>query len=116
EDDPLLADHAKRILTKAGYTVITAANGAEALGIYRGRDGKLSLVILDLLMPVMSGRDCLRELVKINPLVKVLIASGFSPDTHLEEEVMRFAKGFVHKPYNISQLLTAIESTLNGNY
>ncbi|MHB8205469.1 MAG: PAS domain-containing hybrid sensor histidine kinase/response regulator, partial [Desulfomonilaceae bacterium] len=50
EDDPLLADYAKRILTKAGYTVITAANGAEALGIYRGRDGKLSLVILDLLM------------------------------------------------------------------
>ena len=116
EDDPSLADQAKRILAEAGYSVITAANGAEALEIYQSRDGKLSLVMLDLLMPVMSGQDCLRELVKINPLVKVLIASGFSPDTHLEEEVMRFAKGFVHKPYNISQLLTAIESTLSDNY
>ena len=60
--------------------------------------------------------DPLAELVKIDPSVRVLIASGFSPDTHLEEEIMRFAKGFVHKPYNISQLLTAIGSTLNGNY
>ncbi|MGO8821585.1 MAG: PAS domain S-box protein [Desulfomonilaceae bacterium] len=116
EDDPSLADQAKRILAEAGYSVITAANGAEALEIYQSRDGKLSLVMLDLLMPVMSGQDCLRELVKINPLVKVLITSGFSPDTHLEEEVMRFAKGFVHKPYNILQLLTAIESTLSDNY
>lgn len=116
EDDPFLAVQAKRILAEAGYSVITAANGAEALEIYQSRDGKLSLVVLDLLMPVMSGQDCLRELVKINPLVKVLIASGFSPDTNLEEEVMRFAKGFVHKPYNISQLLTAIESTLSDNY
>ena len=116
EDDPFLADQAKRILAKAGYSVITAANGAEALEIYQSREGKISLVILDLLMPVMSGQDCLRELVKINPLVKVLIASGFSPDTHLEEEIMGFARGFVHKPYNMSQLLTAIDSIQSGNY
>ena len=116
EDDPFLADQAKRILAKAGYSVITATNGAEALEIYQGREGKISLVILDLLMPVMSGQDCLRELVKINPLVKVLIASGFSPDMHLEEEIMGFARGFVHKPYNMSQLLTAIDSVQSGNY
>ncbi len=116
EDDPFLADHAKWILAKAGYSVITAANGAEALEIYQSRDGKISLVILDLLMPVISGQACLRELVKINPLVKVLIVSGFSTDTNLEEEIMCFAKGFVHKPYNMSQLLTAIESVQSGNY
>jgi two-component system cell cycle sensor histidine kinase/response regulator CckA len=115
EDDPFLADQAKRILAKAGYSVITAANGAEALEIYQSRDGKISLVILDLLMPVMSGQDCLRELVKVDPSVRVLIASGFSPDMHLEEEVMCFARGFVHKPYNMSQLLTAIESVQSGN-
>ncbi|MGO8880333.1 MAG: PAS domain S-box protein [Desulfomonilaceae bacterium] len=116
EDDPLVVDQAHRLLSHAGYPIITATNGSEALEVYKSRKEEISLVILDLLMPVMSGRDCLKELVKIDPSVRVLIASGFSPDTHLEEEIMRFAKGFVHKPYNISQLLTAIGSTLNGNY
>ncbi|MGC8605794.1 MAG: response regulator, partial [Desulfomonilaceae bacterium] len=73
------------------------------------------LVILDLLMPVMSGRDCLRELVKIDPSVKVLIASGLSPDRYLEKEIKSFAKGFVSKPYNLSQLLAEIRSILNIN-
>ncbi len=115
DDDLLVVDQAHRLLSHAGYPVITAFNGSEALEIYKSRKEEISLVILDLLMPVMPGKDCLTELVKIDPSVKVLIASGFSPDTHLEEEIMRFAKGFVHKPYNMPQLITAIGSILNGN-
>ncbi|MCL5123030.1 MAG: PAS domain S-box protein [Deltaproteobacteria bacterium] len=112
EDETLLASQAKLLLTKSGYSVITAPNGAEALEIYRERQGKISLVILDLLMPVMSGRDCLRELVKLDPAVKTLIASGFAPDVDLGEEIEHFAKGFITKPYDFSSLIESIESTL----
>ncbi|MGC8658823.1 MAG: PAS domain-containing hybrid sensor histidine kinase/response regulator [Desulfomonilaceae bacterium] len=112
EDETLLADQAKLLLNRAGYSILTASNGAEALKIYRESEGKISLVILDLIMPVMSGRDCLRELVKLDPAVKILVASGFAPDVDLGEEIKHFAKGFVTKPYDFGSLVNSIESIL----
>jgi two-component system cell cycle sensor histidine kinase/response regulator CckA len=115
DDELSIIDQARRFLSNAGYKVITAKDGKEALDIYRDRREEISLVILDLLMPVMSGNDCLKELTKINPSVKAMISSGFSPDSFLEEEIGRLAKGFVHKPYDVTRLLLAIECALNGN-
>jgi DNA-binding NarL/FixJ family response regulator len=66
-------------------------------------------------MPVMSGNDCLKELVRIDPSVKAMISSGFSPDNLLAEEMGRLTKGFVVKPYEVSRLLLAIESALKSN-
>ena len=57
EDEPGVADCGRRILASAGYTVIAATNGREALDIYQSRKEDISLVVLDLLMPEMSGRD-----------------------------------------------------------
>ncbi len=115
DDELSIVDQARRFLSNAGYNVITATNGKEALEIYRNRQEEISLVILDLLMPVMSGNECLKELIRINPSVNAMISSGFSPGSLLEEEIGRLAKGFVHKPYEVSRLLLAIESALNGN-
>lgn len=115
DDEASIVDQARRFLSNAGYNVITATDGKEALEIYRNRQEEISLVILDLLMPVMSGNDCLKELTKINPSVKALISSGFSPGSHLAEEIRLLAKGFVNKPYKVSRLLLAIESALDDN-
>ena len=65
-------------------------------------------------MPEMSGRDCLMELLKIDPSVKVLIASGFSPSDELHREISPLVKGFVHKPFGLAQLLDSVESVLRG--
>jgi CheY-like chemotaxis protein len=110
EDVPPVAELAQRILTNGGYSVITANNGREALEIYQTRRGQISLVILDLIMPEMSGKDCLMELVKIDPSVKVLIASGFSPSDELHKEIDPLVKGFMQKPFGMTQLLDAVRS------
>jgi PAS domain S-box-containing protein len=112
EDTPSVAELERQILENAGYTVITANNGHEALEIYQTRRGEISLVILDLIMLEMSGKDCLMELVKIDPSVKVLIASGFSPSDELHKEINPLVKGFVHKPFGLIQLLDEVVSAL----
>ncbi len=112
EDNIPVAELEQRALEDAGYTVIMATNGQEALDVYQTRRGEISLVILDLIMPEMSGKDCLMELVKIDPTVKVLIASGFSPSDELHKEINPLVKGFVHKPFGMIQLLDAVGSVL----
>ena len=112
EDNLPVAELAQKVLTNGGYSVIIATNGQEALDIYRTQRDQISLVILDLLMPEMSGRDCLMELVKIDPSVKVLIASGFSPSDELHKEINPLVKGFVQKPFGLIQLLDEVGSAL----
>ncbi len=115
-DDTLpVAELAHRILTNAGYSVITANNGREALDIYETKRDEISLVILDLLMPEMSGRDCLMELLKIDPSVKALIASGYAPEDELHREIGPLVKGFLHKPFAIAELLNEARSVLGGD-
>jgi two-component system cell cycle sensor histidine kinase/response regulator CckA len=112
EDTLPVAELAHRILTNAGYSVITANNGRDAFAIYQTRTSEISLVILDLIMPEMSGRDCLMELLKIDPSVKVLIASGYAPEDELHREIGPLVKGFLHKPFEIAELLNEVRSVL----
>jgi DNA-binding NtrC family response regulator len=114
EDEPGVADCGRRILTSAGYSVITATNGRNALAIYRDRKDEISLVILDLIMPEMSGRDCLMELLKIDPSVKVLIATGYTPEDELHREICPLVKGFLQKPFAIAELLNQARSVLDS--
>ena len=80
DDEEYVRDLGKRILEHAGYTVITAANGKEALEIYAREQSNIALVVLDLIMPQMEGKKCLEELLKINPHVKVIVSTGHSLD------------------------------------
>jgi CheY-like chemotaxis protein len=115
EDEPLLCDFGKRVLSYAGHDVIVAANGRQALDIYRSRYKEISLVMLDLLMPEMGGRDCLKELAKINPSVKVIIATGLHLDDQLKAELAPFVKGIVYKPYRVFQLQREVNRALAGS-
>ncbi len=114
DDEAMIRDLGSRILTKAGYTVITASNGKEALDVYQRRKDEISLVILDLMMPVMGGKQCLDGLLRLNPDVKVVIASGFSVNGHTQDALSAGAKGFVHKPYDIRQVLEIVREVLDA--
>ncbi|MGB6067916.1 MAG: PAS domain S-box protein [Desulfomonilaceae bacterium] len=113
DDEEFVRDLGKRILERSGYTVLTAANGKEALGLYRREKGKISLVILDLIMPEMEGKQCLEELLKIDPKPRVLIASGFAANGQTKEAIEIGAKGFVGKPYNMKGMLRAVREALD---
>ena len=115
EDNLPVADLEQRFLTDAGYTVVVASNGREALEIYESRKEEISLVVLDLLMPEMSGRDCLMELVKIDPSVKVIVASGYAPEDALHREIRPLVKGFLHKPFAMAELVNQARYVLDGD-
>ena len=108
DDEDLVRELAKRILSRAGYTVLTATNGREALQVYKKERKRISLVLLDLIMPEMDGKQCLRELLKINPGARVLVASGYSANGPTKEALEGGARGFVSKPFDMGQLLQTV--------
>ena len=113
DDDEVVRDLAATVLDNFGYQVITAGNGKEALDIYMNQSGKIALVILDLIMPEMDGRQCLNELLRIDPKTKVIIASGHSVNGKVEEIFLSRAKAFVEKPYDIRNLLKNVRDVLD---
>jgi len=114
DDEELVRDLGKRILERSGYRVLLAANGKEALARYKKEQENISLVILDLIMPEMSGGQCLEELLKVNPGVKVLVATGFSPDAQMQQGLDKAAKGLVFKPYDVKKLLQSVRDALDA--
>jgi DNA-binding NtrC family response regulator len=115
DDDDHVRGLGARILKRAGYDILTAVNGKEALQVYKRAQEKIALVILDLIMPEMGGKECLGELLKIDPEAKVIISTGASADDELKEAVKPYAKSLVNKPYEISQLLHAVQAALDEN-
>jgi PAS domain S-box-containing protein len=114
DDEEYVRDLGKRILERAGYTVITAANGKEALEIYAREQSNIALVVLDLIMPQMDGAKCLEELLKINPQVKVIVSTGHSMDAQERLHLGSMARGFVNKPYEVRQLVQAVRGILSA--
>lgn len=112
EDSDITLELEQKVLQSQGYTVIGAKTGLDAVRIFGNESKNISLVILDLLMPEMSGRDCLLELVRMDPSVKVLIASGFSPENELRDEIMPLVRGFLHKPCTMDEFLQSVENVL----
>jgi two-component system, cell cycle sensor histidine kinase and response regulator CckA len=113
DDEELVRDLGTRILTKSGYTVLPAANGVEALEVFKRESSRISLVILDLIMPEMDGAACLKALLQIDPRLRVLVASGYSADASVRETLEMGAKGFVNKPFRVKRLLGAVRKALD---
>ena len=112
EDDGALRDLARRILRTAGYTVLTASNGGEALLLLEGHDGPVHLMLTDVVMPGMSGRDLAARLADIRPQMKVLYTSGYTDDTILRHGVLNEAVHFIQKPYATAELRRKVREVL----
>ena len=108
-----MRDLARAALASGGYTVLTATNGREAVDLYARHRDDVALVVLDLTMPVLSGHDAFRQLLALNPRVRVLFVSGYSDEqlTAWEQERMT---GFLKKPYRPHELLSAVELALRA--
>jgi len=113
DDEELVRELGERILTRSGYTVLVALNGEQALEVYGREKDHVALVILDLIMPTMGGKDCLKKILQIDPRARVLIASGYSADASTKECAELGAKGFVAKPFRFKELLKQVRKTLD---
>lgn len=113
DDEELLRDIGKEILEEFGYTMVTAPDGETALQLYAERKQEISLVILDLMMPGMGGKQCLEQLLAMAPDVKVVIASGYSVNGHTKAALEAGAKGFIKKPFELKQMLKVVREVLD---
>ncbi len=102
-----------RMLKSAGYGVLTACNGKQAVDLFKREGGNISLVILDLLMPVMDGQECLEEILRIDPKAKVIIATGVTTNNkQISLAIDTGARVAVHKPYDMTEMLKMIRDIL----
>ncbi|MFH1036221.1 MAG: response regulator [Pseudomonadota bacterium] len=113
DDEESLRSLGARIFGKAGYQVMKAGSGEEALEMYRAKWGEIALVVLDLGMPGMGGQRCLKEILAINSQAKVVIASGYNADTQVKESLGAGSAAFVAKPYKRDDLLATVRDVLN---
>ncbi|MBP3960650.1 response regulator [Gemmata sp. G18] len=111
DDEELIRKLAVMTLQSRGYCVLQAADGREAVELYAKERDRIDLVLLDLTMPVLSGHEAFRQLLGMNPRVKVLFASGYAVEQLSDLEKERMA-GFVKKPYRPNELVLAVEDAL----
>ncbi|MBW1971904.1 MAG: response regulator, partial [Deltaproteobacteria bacterium] len=111
DDEEVVRDVLKDMLESIGYNVLTAENGKKGLNIYKSNID-IDLVILDLIMPVMSGKETFQELKKINKNVKVLIATGYAKEEHLKEVLEQGALGVIQKPFTLERLSAKINKII----
>ena len=114
DDEDFVREAAKEILEAAGYTVLVAADGGQGVELFRTHRENIRLVLLDMVMPVMSGREAYLEMRKLTPDVKVLLCSGFRQDARVEEILQLGVNGFLQKPYTLMGLTSAVKKTIAG--
>lgn len=114
DDEQVMRATAEAILADLGYTLILAENGRIGLDLYRQRHEEIDLVVLDMIMPEMNGRDCFLHMKAINPKVKVILSSGFSRSEELTDMRVQGLCGFIQKPYRSLTLSRIVAGALQG--
>jgi two-component system, cell cycle sensor histidine kinase and response regulator CckA len=104
DDEAMIREIGRDLLTELGYEVITAESGAEAVERFRDHRDRIHLVILDMIMPEMGGGETFDRLREIDPTVSVLLASGYSENGQAAEILERGCRGFIQKPFSLRQL------------
>jgi len=112
DDEETIRSMGRRMLQIAGFSVITAEDGRDAVEQYKAHSDEIRLVVLDLTMPHMDGEECFRELRLINPDVKVIMTSGYNEQDIISRFVGKGLAGFVQKPYKSSDIITKIKLIL----
>ena len=105
DDEEMIKDLARDILARYGYTVLTAGGGEEAVEIYRQHKEEISVVVLDIVMPDVGGREVFRRIREIDPEAQVIISSGYDQERDASDLLKEGALRFVQKPYQIASLV-----------
>jgi PAS domain S-box-containing protein len=115
DDEEIMLKVGTELLETMGYRVLPARDGKEAMEIYRQHRDDIDLVILDMIMPNISGGKTYDHMKEINPEVRVLLTSGYSIDGQATEILRRGCNGFIQKPFTMKDLSTKIKEVLSEN-
>ena len=113
DDEPLILKYTREMIQSLDLDVLPAGNGKEAIDIYRLHHADIDLVVLDMIMPEMDGLAVYKALRKINPQLRVIVTSGNTSHSRLEEILSDGCNGCLKKPYTRMELLEEIKATLS---
>ena len=113
DDESMILETASELLRMLGYVVYRAASGQEAVSIYYEKKSRIDLVILDMIMPGISGQQVLKLLKEINPEVKVILSSGYSMQGEVQKVMESGCAAFLQKPYNFKELSNILQQVMN---
>ncbi|MDY6853710.1 MAG: PAS domain S-box protein [Thermodesulfobacteriota bacterium] len=113
DDEESILDTEEEVLTESGYNVLLARSGEEAINIFKKAKEQIDLVVLDLNMPGIGGKQSIAELEKIDPKIRVLLCTGYSDSISPEDVSDSAIKGLIRKPFRFSDFLTKIRTILD---
>ena len=114
DDEEIIRDMLQDLLEGLGYTVLLAIDGEDALQLYARRHDDIDLVIIDMIMPKMDGKETCIEFRKIDPDVRIILSSGFSQDKVIQDILSACVNGFIQKPFTIPELSKKIREVLGA--
>ncbi len=114
DDEPVAREVAQATLESAGFEVLLAANGLDALEVVRRQGEKIAAVLLDLSMPQLDGAETSREMRRLCPEIRIILCTGYSEQTADELVAGRDVSGFLHKPYSPSSLIDVLREVVAG--
>jgi PAS domain S-box-containing protein len=113
EDEPMILDIAVNILKRQGYTVMAAATPGEAIRLAREHDGEIHLLMTDVVMPEMNGKDLANNLLSLYPKLKCLFMSGYTADVIAHHGVLNEGVDFIQKPFSVRALAVKVREVLD---
>jgi two-component system cell cycle sensor histidine kinase/response regulator CckA len=114
DDEKDIRSFIREVLQKNGYRILLAANGDQAIGLYKKHGQSIDLVILDMVMPGMSGEEIFLKMKEINPQIRALLSTGFSHDGRVSAILRKGVRGFIQKPYDFNRLLAKLRQILDS--
>jgi CheY-like chemotaxis protein len=114
DDEEIIVAVGSQMLRRLGFDVLAAAGGREALQICKRHHARISLVILDLIMPDLGGAETCTLLKAVHPALKVLLSSGYSFNGNSSDIVKSGCDGFIQKPFDLNALSQKINAILSG--
>ena len=112
DDEKMILEVSKELLESMGYRVYATGSGQEAIAVYMEKRNEIDLVILDMIMPGISGGETFDRLREINPGIKVLLSSGYSIEGQAQEILDRGCNGFLQKPFRLEMLSRKVREVI----
>jgi PAS domain S-box-containing protein len=115
EDEDLVRALTRQVLEECGYEIIEARNGVEALSIFEQPDCKIDLLLTDVVMPQMGGRELAERVTRTHPNLRVLFTSGYTDDAAIRQDVIVPDTNFIQKPFTFDALAHKVRESLDSN-
>ena len=112
EDEQAILTIARRVLERLGYTVLIANTPGQAIRLAEEHAGKIHLLMTDVIMPEMNGRDLARRILSLHPKLKCLYMSGYTADVIARHGVLEDGVHFIQKPFSLQDLAAKVRATL----